>query len=92
LLKELEGFNEVAFSESCTPLEVDGIFLNGRDMNGSQKTKLILANFSNHSKKVKISGVETASFCTTLFSSTQVDKENGYFEIPGNQIVIVPVL
>jgi D-apionolactonase len=92
LLKELEGFDEVIFSESSAPLEVDGIVLQGKDLNDKTINKILLANFSSHTKKVKISGIETASFCNTLFSSTHIEKENGYFEFPGNQIVIIPVL
>jgi hypothetical protein len=92
LLKELEGFDEVVFSESNTPISVDGIVLAGKDLNGKQKKKLLMANFSNHTKKVKISGINTASFCKTLFPNINIEEENGYFEIPGNQIVIIPVL
>jgi len=92
LLKELEGFEEVVFSESNTPIEVDGIVLAGKDLSGMLKKKLLLVNYSNHTKKVKISGVETATFCKTLFSSTHIEKENGHFEIPGNQVVIILVL
>jgi hypothetical protein len=92
LLKELHGFEEVIFSESNTPITVDGIVLAGKDLNGMNKMKLLLANFSNLTKKVKISGIETASFCKTLFSSTHIEKEYGYFEIPGNHIVIISVL
>ena len=92
LLKELEGFNEVIYSESSSPLEADGIVLQGNDLNGQPKKKLFLANFSNQNKKVKISGIETTSKGSYLFASNQIKQENGYFEITANQIVIIPVL
>ena len=92
LLKELEGFDEVVLSESSAPIELDGIVLQGKDLNGQPRKKLLLANFSNQTKKVKISGIETNPAGKCLFSANQIEKENGYFEIPVNQIVIIPFL
>jgi D-apionolactonase len=92
LLKEIAGFNEVIYSESISPLEVDGIVIAGINLNGQPVKKLILANFSNQPKKVKVSGIETAPEGNNLFTSYQIKKENGLFEITENQIVTITVL
>jgi D-apionolactonase len=92
LLKEIAGFNEVIYSESISPLEVDGIVIAGINLNGQPVKKLILANFSNQPKKVKVSGIETAPEGNYLFTSNQIKKENGLFEITENQIVTITVL
>ncbi len=89
LLKELAGFDEVVFSESSHPLEVDGIVLFGKDLNGWPKKKLLITNFSKQTKKVNISGIETTQVGICLFSSNQIEKQNGFFEITENQIVII---
>jgi len=91
LLNEIAGFNEVVFSESSSPIELDGIVLAGKDFNGQPVMKLILANFSNQPKKVKVSGIDTAPEGNYLFTLNQIKKENGLFEIAENQIVVIPV-
>jgi hypothetical protein len=92
LLNEIAGFKEVIYSESTSPLEVDGIVIAGKDLDGQPVKKLILANFSNQPKKVKVSGIETAPEGNYLFTSNQIKKENGLFEISENQIVTLTVL
>lgn len=91
LLNEIAGFNEVVFSESSSPIELDGIVLAGKNYDSQPVKKLILANFSNQPKKVKVSGVDTAPEGNNLFTLNQIKKENGLFEIAENQIVVIPV-
>lgn len=92
LLNEIAGINEVIYTESTSPLEVDGIVIAGKNLNGQPVKKLILANFSNQPKKVKVSGIETAPEGNYLFTSNQIKKENGLFGIVKNQIVTITVL
>jgi D-apionolactonase len=91
-LNEIAGSNEVIYSESISPLEVDGIVIAGKNSDGQPVKKLILANFSNQIKKVKVSGIETAPEGNYLFTSNQIKKENGLYKITENQIVTITVL
>jgi len=91
LLNEIAGFDEVVFSESSSPIELDEIVLAGKNFDGQPVKQLILVNFSNQPKKVKVSGIDAALERNYLFSSNQIKKENGLFEIAENQIFIMHV-
>ncbi len=51
LLKELEGFDEVVYSESSSPLAADGIVLFDSKNN---RRKIILANYNAAGEPLKI--------------------------------------
>jgi D-apionolactonase len=81
LLNEIAGLKEVIFSESTSPLEVDGIVLVGKNPEGQPVKKLILANFSNQTKKVKVSGTETAPEGNYLFTSNKIKKKTDFLRL-----------
>jgi len=89
LLKEFAGFNEVVFTESSAPLEVDGIVLS------NQKNKLnfqaILANFSKKEKKIKLNRVCEIAEIHSLFSSETLKTDKNEIIIPIGTIVRIEI-
>ena len=89
LLREFSGFQQVVFSESLSPLEVDGIVLKRKELSGKALYKILLVNFSSEPKKVKFSGFDDFQSGKTLFSGVLLKQEKGVFEIPPNEVVVI---
>lgn len=92
LLKALKGFQQVVFSVSDSPLELDGLTLKNIDNGKFPEQKILLANFSSQPKKVRIANIHSLSTGESLFSAGLIQPENDEYEIPSNDIVVITVL
>ncbi|MFW5831749.1 MAG: hypothetical protein ACOCVA_05835 [Prolixibacteraceae bacterium] len=88
LLKEIAGFDSVAFSESSNSLVIEGIVLS-KDFGGSGFEKIIIANFTQHLQQVKLEG---------NFKNYRIKKSTGnkmkysnkkIIEISSNEIIVI---
>ena len=70
LLNEFEGFDEVVFSESNKPLELEGVvFSNKNDrLNG----KILLSNFSKEEKRIRLEGIAKILDINSFFSPESI--------------------
>ncbi len=89
LLKEFDGFDEVMFSESSSPLEVDGIVLKAKTDSGKTVFKKVLTNFTSSSKKVRIEDLNPGENATQLFHSAKLSIQHKIIDLPPNEIVII---
>ena len=83
ILKELNGFESVLYSESKLPLEVDGIVLQNQD-----KVKLILANFTGNAKIIEIQSSTVWREFRTFQSDLKIKINKTRIVLPPEEIVI----
>jgi len=68
VLKELTEFNEVLFSDSNKPLMVDGIVLQNKN-----ELKVLLANFSDNKKEVRLLGMGELTKGRIIFQNRKLE-------------------
>ena len=83
-LKEISGYNEIVFSKSDSPLNVDGIVLQKE-----KETKVLLANFSEYEQQVAITGLENLRNARALFGSEIKIKNEIIYLSPGATVALV---
>ena len=89
LLKEFEGFDEVVFSESNTPLELEGVVLSNK--NERLKGKILLSNFSKEEKRIRLEGIAEIFDINSVFSPESIKTENNEILIPGETVVKIVI-
>jgi hypothetical protein len=89
LLREFEGFDEVIFSESNTPLELEGVVLSNK--NDRLKGKILLTNFSKEEKRIQLEGIAEILGINSVFSSESIKTENDEILIPGQAVVKIGI-
>lgn len=89
LLKEFEGFDEVIFSESNTPLELEGVVLSNK--NDRLKGKILLSNFSKEEKRIRLEGIAKILDINSVFSTESIKTENNEILIPGETVVKIVI-
>jgi len=86
LMQELEAFDEVLYSQSSSPLSLDGIVLRNSD---TGKTKILLTNYNHDITKVIISGKEFSGDCSGMFQRLHCIVENNQVMVPPGEVVIL---
>ena len=83
LLKEFVGFQNVLFSESNKPLEIDGLVLKNKE-----QIKMLLTNFTENILKVEIKGFSSWRFGKILFSGREFQGKE-IINLPPNEILVL---
>jgi hypothetical protein len=83
VLNELIGFDKIIYSESSSPLKVNGLVLNNQS-----EVKILLANFSESEKKIEMIGLQNFKNMKYLFSET-LPVFGEKIILPPNEIVIL---
>ena len=89
LLKEFKDFDQLVYSESNSPLEIDGIVLKQENNASNMKYKILLANFSDQQKKVGVPGLHDIKVSRNLLGQLSIKASDGTVAIPSNEIVIL---
>lgn len=84
LLKEFKGYNEVIYSESKFPLDVEGVVLQNNEM----EVKLIMANFSDREKSIDIESAIKWTDSRMLLNNNKLKEIKGQMILPPNAIAI----
>lgn len=89
LLKEFEGFDEVVFSESIKPLELEGIVLSTK--NDRLSGKILLLNFNSDEKSIKLEGIVEILSTNSVFTNENIKTKNDHIIIPGESVVKIEI-
>jgi D-apionolactonase len=86
LIQELKGFDEVLYSQSHSPLTVDGIALRN-SLTG--EIKILLANYSLVIQKITLSDTLNQGKCSSMFGQSPCNVEENHLPIPPGEVVII---
>lgn len=88
LLKEFQGFNKVIFSESNSPLDVDGIVLLN-ESSENENIRILIANFTGSPQKTELKG-NYENYKIRSLLGKEINFVNGnIIEIPSSEIVVI---